>query len=104
MKKVLIILFSIILVTSCNVEEKNTDPPLKKANGYWISPGGLKYKLYSGGIFKINEINNFKNLFPHSIVDAVSARIGSQIYQGLFILCDLKDFVVNMGLHPRLQP
>jgi peptide/nickel transport system substrate-binding protein len=86
MKKVLIVIFSIIFVTSCNVEEKNTDPPLKKANGYWISPGGLKYKLYSGGIFKINEINNFKSLFPHSIVDAVSARIGSQIYQGLFKL------------------
>jgi peptide/nickel transport system substrate-binding protein len=46
----------------------------------------LKYKIWSGGIFRINEVKDFKSLFPHSIIDAVSARIGSQIYQGLFKL------------------
>ncbi len=86
MKKVLILIVSIIFVSSCNVKEDNNTPVLEKANGYFISPGGLKYKIYSGGVFRINEVKDFKSLFPHSIVDAVSSRIGSQIYQGLFKL------------------
>ena len=86
MKKFLIILISMIFVTSCSVEDENNEPDLEEAKGYYITPGGLKYKLYSGGVFKINEINNYKSLFPHTIVDAVSSRIGAQIYQGLFKL------------------
>jgi oligopeptide transport system substrate-binding protein len=39
-------------------------------------------KVY-GGIFKINEVEDFKNLFPLSINDATSFRIASQMYQGL---------------------
>lgn len=56
---------------------------LKEAEGYY-KEGDKKYKIYYGGIFRINEVENFKNLFPHSIIDAVSARIATQIYQGLY--------------------
>ncbi|MBW8051677.1 MAG: ABC transporter substrate-binding protein [Cytophagales bacterium] len=38
---------------------------------------------YIGGVFRCNETEFFRNLFPHSIVDAVSHRIASQIYEGL---------------------
>ena len=38
---------------------------------------------YSGGIFKYNEAEFIKNLFPHNITDATSYRIASQVYEGL---------------------
>ncbi len=39
---------------------------------------------YYGGIIRINEAEYFKNLYPHSMVGAISARIASQVYEGLF--------------------
>lgn len=56
---------------------------LKEAEGYY-QEGDKKYKIYYGGIFRINEVENFKNLYPHSMIDAVSSRIATQIYQGLY--------------------
>lgn len=41
--------------------------------------GGVVY----GGIFKINQVEDFKNLFPLSINDITSHHIASQMYQGL---------------------
>ncbi|MBC7451727.1 MAG: ABC transporter substrate-binding protein [Cytophagales bacterium] len=38
---------------------------------------------YSGGIFKYNESEFIKNLFPHNITDATSYRIATQVYEGL---------------------
>ncbi|NLR92778.1 ABC transporter substrate-binding protein [Flammeovirga agarivorans] len=40
-------------------------------------------KFY-GGVFKVNEAEYIKNLFPLSIIDIYSYRIASQIYEGLF--------------------
>lgn len=42
--------------------------------------GGKAY----GNVLTVNENEFFKNLFPHSIVDAVSDRVASQMYEGLF--------------------
>ena len=39
---------------------------------------------FYGGIFRINESEYIKNLFPHNITDAYSYRVASQIYEGLF--------------------
>jgi peptide/nickel transport system substrate-binding protein len=39
---------------------------------------------YYGGVFRLNESEYFKNLFPHNITDAYSYRIACQIYEGLF--------------------
>ena len=41
--------------------------------------GGVFY----GGVFKVNELENFKNLYPHSLVDVFSQRITNQVYEGL---------------------
>jgi peptide/nickel transport system substrate-binding protein len=43
----------------------------------------VKERIYAGGMFRMNEVENFKNLYPHSLVDVVSHRIANQIYQGL---------------------
>ncbi|MBL4705199.1 MAG: hypothetical protein JKY54_11810, partial [Flavobacteriales bacterium] len=43
----------------------------------------VKERIYAGGMFRMNEVEEFKNLYPLSIVDVVSFRIGNQIYQGL---------------------
>jgi peptide/nickel transport system substrate-binding protein len=46
-------------------------------------------KFY-GGLFKVNESDYFKNLFPHNIRDAISYRIATQVYEGL-VKFDPKD-------------
>jgi peptide/nickel transport system substrate-binding protein len=38
---------------------------------------------YYGGVFRLNESEYIKNLFPHSIVDVYSYRIANNIYEGL---------------------
>ncbi|WP_044238223.1 ABC transporter substrate-binding protein [Flexithrix dorotheae] len=39
---------------------------------------------YYGGVFRLNESEYIKNLFPLSIIDVYSYRVASQIYEGLF--------------------
>jgi len=50
------------------------------STGLRQAEGGRFY----GGIFRINESEYIKNLFPHNITDAYSYRVASQIYEGLF--------------------
>jgi peptide/nickel transport system substrate-binding protein len=57
---------------------------------------------YYGGIFRINESEYIKNLFPHNITDAYSYRIASQIYEGLFKFDDENLNVIN-GLVDRYE-
>ncbi|MDZ7604749.1 MAG: hypothetical protein U5K79_03990 [Cyclobacteriaceae bacterium] len=53
-------------------------------------------KFY-GGVFRINETEYIKNLFPHNITDAFSYRVASQIYEGLFKF-DPQTLEVTNGL------
>lgn len=75
MRKFLAILIGASLVLSCtNTPETGTSPEaLREAKGG---------KFY-GGLFKVNESDYFKNLFPHNIRDAISYRIATQVYEGL---------------------
>lgn len=41
---------------------------------------------FYGGIFKLNEPEYIKSLYPHNIIDVYSYRVASQIYEGLFKL------------------
>ena len=34
-----------------------------EAKGYYFE-GDKKFKIYNGGIFRVNEVEDFKNLFP----------------------------------------
>ncbi len=93
-------------MSSCGSTEEtkeDTSIGLTEAKGHYLE-GDKKYKIWYGGIFRINEVENFKNLYPHSLTDAISSRIGSQIYQGLFRLnqktlkvekCLAEDYTVN---------
>lgn len=77
MKKVIVgaIALSFLLVGCQKGDEKNND-----SSSALEAKGGKSY----GGVLTINENEFFKNLFPHSIVGAVSNRIASQMYEGLF--------------------
>jgi len=70
-------LFSIV---SCSKKDENGDEGsiLRDARG----------ERYYGGIFRLNESEFIKNLFPHNITDAYSYRVATQIYEGLFKLND----------------
>ena len=74
------------LLVSCNGTNKDKENldfgTIRDANGYY-QEGDKKFKLYTGGVFRLNETGNLKNLFPPSINHAISSRIALQIYQGL---------------------
>lgn len=65
----------------------------KSVRGLSPANGGKFY----GGIFRINESEYIKNLFPHNITDAYSYRVASQVYEGLFRF-DPETLNVQKGL------
>ncbi|GAB4330266.1 MAG: ABC transporter substrate-binding protein [Flammeovirgaceae bacterium] len=77
MKKLsLAIVAALLILSGCNKtesESENTEK-LTPANGG---------KFY-GGVFRLNESEYIKNLFPHSIIDVYSYRVAAQVYEGLF--------------------
>jgi oligopeptide transport system substrate-binding protein len=79
-KRIILFLSIVFFFTTC--KQKIKEERSEEANG------GVFY----GGVFKINELDDFKNLFPLSILDVVSFRIASQCYEGLvrFDQADLK--------------
>ena len=88
MKQYLALLFSLILLASCSSssDDNNSDfNDVVEAKGYYFE-GDKKFKIFNGGIFRLNEVEDFKNLFPQSTIDGVSNRIGAQVYQGLLKL------------------
>ena len=68
---IVILLSAYIFLPSCGSKKTETNSVEAK--------GGVFY----GGVFKFNELENFKNLYPHSIVDVFSQRITNQVYEGL---------------------
>jgi oligopeptide transport system substrate-binding protein len=80
MNKILVFALIVILFNSCKNETKE-ERSVEAEGG-----------VYYGGVFKVNELDEFKNLFPLSIVDVVSFRVASQCYEGLvkFDQADLK--------------
>lgn len=58
------------------------------SNSSSSSSGSLKQidgGKYAGGVFKMNEVENFKSLYPLNITEVSSSRIGNQLYEGLCI-------------------
>ncbi|MFI5204763.1 MAG: ABC transporter substrate-binding protein [Flavobacteriales bacterium] len=62
-----------VLLASCGGSTDTTK--VEKLNQ---AKGGRVY----GGVFKINEVEDYKSLYPLSLTDAPSYRIASQIYEG----------------------
>ncbi len=107
MRKLILFFMTTTFLMSCGGGGDNPDgpglEPPREAKGMY-QEGDKKYKIWYGGIFKINEVDNFKNLFPHGMTDATSVRIAGQVYQGLFKLnqetletevCLAESFEVN---------
>ncbi|MCK5280511.1 MAG: ABC transporter substrate-binding protein [Cyclobacteriaceae bacterium] len=87
--KIFIFSFICCLSISCG-GDKNS----RKSDGRLIQAEGGKF---FGGVFRINESEYIKNLFPHNITDAYSYRVASQIYEGLFTF-DPETLQVTKGL------
>mgnify|MGYP003342622322 FL=1 len=62
----------LIFATSCGTGDRNTAEPVEGKGG-----------VYLGGTFRMNELEDFKSLFPPAISEVVSQRITSQVYEGL---------------------
>lgn len=87
--KIFIFLVLCFSTFSCGGEKDS-----KSTEGKLIQAAGGKFY---GGIFRINESEYIKNLFPHNITDAYSYRVASQIYEGLFKF-DPETLEVTKGL------
>ena len=72
---------SALMFTSCGSGGDDTNGPKQ-----------LKGGVYSGGVFKMNEIEDFRDLNPLNVTEVASQRIANQIYEGLvkFDQADLK--------------
>lgn len=70
---VLSLVFMSLLVFSCG------DGPNKKEPETTEALGGVAY----GGVFKVNEVEDFRSLFPLNITEVTAHRITNQIYEGL---------------------
>ncbi|MHB8403522.1 MAG: ABC transporter substrate-binding protein [Bacteroidia bacterium] len=71
-KKIIIVASTItMLLASCGEKDKQHQTQEGK--------GGVYY----GGVFRMNELEDFKNLYPLAIVDVISWRISTQVYEGL---------------------
>jgi len=94
MKKSGWLLFVLIFLTwtyqGCQSGRGN---PESEESGLQNAAGGRNY----GGIFRINESEYIKNLFPPNITDAYSYRVASQVYEGLFKF-NMEDLSVDKGL------
>lgn len=74
MKKLIYLLIGASLIlTGCGGNETNKTKDAKEAKG------GVKY----GGVFKINETEDFRSLYPLNVTEVVAHRITNQVYQGL---------------------
>lgn len=71
MKRLLIPVLALAILSSCGGDK--TDQKSEEAKG----------GVYYGGVFRINELENFKNLHPLAISEVISHRIANQIYEGL---------------------
>ncbi|OFY97371.1 MAG: hypothetical protein A3K10_06435, partial [Bacteroidetes bacterium RIFCSPLOWO2_12_FULL_31_6] len=65
-------LVAILLVYSCQNSFQESD-----------NTGSKKEAINYGGVFRINEVSEFKSLFPLNTTDVISYRIFSQVYEGM---------------------
>src|SRR5687768_13884169 len=87
MKKLSILaLLAGLLLTTCG-------PDTPGGNTSVEAKGGVFY----GGVFRMNELEDFKSLFPLAITEVVSHRIANQVYEGLVKL-DQNNLAIVPGI------
>lgn len=76
MRKSWLLLLSVSwLLMGCPSSDDQTAGPGDRGPG----EGGITL----GGVFRVNEVEDFRNLYPLSVGDVVSHRIANQVYEGL---------------------
>lgn len=83
MKKLIYVAFSLAIIVGCGGNDT------KKTKESLTALGDVHY----GGVFKINETEDFRSLYPPDITEVVSHRIANQVYQGLVKL-DQEDLSI----------
>jgi oligopeptide transport system substrate-binding protein len=86
MKKLFLSFVALTLIYSCG-QDTATDGGLKPING----------GKYAGGVLRMNEVEDFRNLYPPDLTEVTSFRIANQIYEGLVKLSQ-KDLSVIPAL------
>ena len=76
MKKLLPVLITLALITSCGGPEPVVEEGEKmvELKGFYIH-NDVKEKIYAGGMFRMNEVEDFKNLYPNRHEHVASKRI-----------------------------
>ena len=82
MKKIIYLLLATTLLVSCGGNNSSSGESHEGKGG-----------VYYGGVFRINELEDFRNLYPLNVTEAVSTRITNQIYEGL-VKPDAKDLSI----------
>lgn len=88
----LIYLFLVALIASSCGDSGNSNGEYRKAEG----------GVYYGGVFRMNEVEDFSSLYPISVNDATSHRIASQVFEGLVKLSQY-DLTVMPSLAERWE-
>src|SRR5688500_18395320 len=84
MRKSLPLFFLLAMLISACGDDKDNDT---KSNRQ--AKGDVQY----GGVFRMNEVEDFRNLYPLNISEVTFHRITNQVYEGLVKL-DQKDLSV----------
>ena len=93
MKKLIYLLIgATVILSSCGGDQNNTNNETKTAKG------GVKY----GGVFKMNETEDFKSLYPLNVTMTLEQRIASQVYEGLVKL-DQADLSILPSLAEKWE-
>lgn len=72
MKKIIYLLIISVIIASCG-GKNDSAYETRKAKG----------AVYYGGVFRMNEVEDFRSLYPLSVTEVTSDRITKQIYEGL---------------------
>lgn len=94
MKKVLLLSVTSLslLISSCGGDKKDDK------SGNTEGKGGI----YTGGILRLNEVENLKSLVPMSINDIGSYHIAYQVYEGL-VKYDPNDLTIKPAIASRWE-
>lgn len=91
MKNLFYSLFLLIFFASCGDTNK-------ELGGLTEGKGGVYY----GGVFRMNEVEDFRNLYPLNITEVASDHIAKQVYEGLVKLSQ-KDLSILPSLAERWE-
>ncbi len=84
--KLFALLIAVVTMVSCGGDDKEKHNSTA-ANG----------NVYYGDVLRLNEVEDFRSLFPLSVTDVISHRIANQVYEGLVKLSQ-KDLSIQPGL------